>query len=549
MTVSLRASGRAAPSLTTFGVSLCFTMATLAAPPAQARDGLGAALGIGLGAAVLGIAASQAVAQQPRYRVVEPRYYVVRQRRPAQPGEAVSSLQRALIALGFYTGDITGKLDKPTLLAIGSFQSRIGDKPTGKLTALQRQVLFANYAQSVKIAPAPSTPGQPAPGATGLLAAISAQNATPAAGPAVAVKDAPALAERPRFFRSVCREDADSEAAASPAVLTAGSLKLTPDQFCVGRAAALADASETLSKSGQSDVAQVRAGCRTFADGMKSNVSALLTTPAVTIAQRLQKEYGSAKGEAAANNYKICLGIGYADDQPDMVLASSLGLVGIGQAGYAELIGGVMGAGVSPWDQRPRSAEWLDFSAAQIEKGAPSVVRDLGADRAGVLKLAAKEMRAEPTRLAVAVLQTPAPAVVTEKAPSVTQASASATAAPASADPREALTAQARAFFAKEAQDQTVKLEALSSVLGLSRAEIGDRCRAFVAPGAAPDATKGLDPSMALRLCRTWSYANADGARMYVLDRRLADAGDADAASRLPLHMIAGNDKAEPKLN
>lgn len=527
---------------------LCFALTSVAPERAEAS---GKGIAIGVGAAVVGLMIGHAIAnaQKPQ-RIRTPV-------RPVDKSEGIRLVQRALLALGFYQGDINGKMDKPTQQAVIAFQTRLGEKPTGSLTSGQRQVLLANYAQTTR--PAAATAAAQPGGLMALIAAgggaVAAQTTAPGAA---AATTAPTPTEAPRapFFATVCRDDATP--ASAPSVQAIGSLRLTPDQFCVARSAALAEASDVLVASGQSDIAAVRSGCESFADGMRTRVAAVTTDPAATLQQALRKDFAKTPADTSAPNFKICLGIGYAEDRPDLILASSFGLIGIGEIGYGELVGGVLGVGMAPYDQKTRAAEWLDLAAAQIEKGARSVVGEFGQDRAGILRLEAKELRGEPARAPIVTASAEprtviVPAVVgkapttierttIETAPAPAPVVAAAPAAPV--DPRTAMVQQAKAFFAKESADQTVKLDALSSVLGLDKADIVGRCRPLLASTPAPDAAKGLDPAMLLRLCRAWSYSAVEGAAMYAFDRRLADGGDADAASRLPFHMIVGNDRA-----
>jgi peptidoglycan hydrolase-like protein with peptidoglycan-binding domain len=533
------------------------TAANLTPEPARAQH-FGRALGIGLGAAIIGAMAGQALAQRGRPQMQAP----ARRRSPAaNPAAANETVQRALAALGFYAGRVTGKIDKPTQQAIASFQQKLGDKPTGKLTAVQRQVLFANYAQQVRPpAPAPTAPAEPGKPA-GIMALVAAGGGA-AAGAAV-IPAVPPGGEGPGagkaavpvesasivpFFGPVCPDNPVQNTATLPTVRTASALRLTPGQFCSARAAALVDASNALTRTGATDIVSARAECATFAQGMKAQVVAASAMPANAMGQRLKKQFAATTADQALDNMKVCLGIGYADEQPDLVLAAALGIVGLGEGGYGELIAGVFGIGAPRYDARQRAGEWLDYAAEQIEKGATAVVADLGAERAGILRLAGKEMRADPTRQQVATLEKkPALTVYVAEPkahPALTSetASASAVIAPAApVDPRQAVVAQAASFFAKEGQEQKAKLIALASVLDLDEAEIGRRCGAL---RDTAQASVGLDPSMALRLCRAWSYARADGAAMYDFDQRLAAAGDTDAQSRLPLHMLSGHDKA-----
>jgi len=528
---------------------LCFALTSVAPERAEAS---GRGIAIGVGAAVVGLMIGHAIAnaQKPQ-RIRTPV-------RRVDKSESIRLVQRALLALGFYQGDINGKMDKPTQQAVTAFQTRLGEKPTGSLTSGQRQILLANYAQTTR--PAATTAAAQPSGLMAMIAAGGGAAATQTITPGAAASSttaAPPEAPRAPFFATVCRDDAAAVPASTPAIQTLGSLRLTPDQFCVARSAALAEASDVLVASGQNDIAAVRSGCDSFADGMKPRVAAAATDPAATLQQALRKDFAKTPADTSAPNFKICLGIGYAEDRPDLILASSFGLIGIGEIGYGELVGGVLGVGLPPYDQKTRAAEWLDLTATQIEKGARSIVGEFGQDRAGILRLEAKELRGEPARAPIVTASAEPRAVIVPavagKAPTSVERATVETTAPAPVvaaapavpvDPRTAMVQQAKAFFAKESADQTVKLDALSSVLGLDKAEISGRCRPLLAPTPAPDAAKGLDPAMLLRLCRAWSYSATEGAAMYAFDRRLADGGDADAASRLPFHMIVGNDRA-----
>jgi hypothetical protein len=178
----------------------------------------------------------------------------------------------------------------------------------------------------------------------------------------------------------------------------------------------------------------------------------------------------------------------------------------------------------------------------------------MGAARAGTLRLAAGELRGEnsvPIKLAAteatAKTRTP-PAGTAGIAPVIAAAEQASGAAPGPAsavEARDAIMEQAKAFFAREAAEQRKTLGQLTVALGLDRSTLGPRCGDLLKDDVAPPAHPA-DSGMMLRLCRSWSYAAGDTAAMFGFDRMLANLGDADAAARVPMHVLIGHDRAAP---
>ncbi|WP_205521066.1 hypothetical protein, partial [Propylenella binzhouense] len=103
---------------------------------------------------------------------------------------------------------------------------------------------------------------------------------------------------------------------------------------------------------------------------------------------------------------------------------------------------------------------------------------------------------------------------------------------------------EAEAFFAAETEKQAAQLPALTAPLGMDEAALAGTCTDELAALTAPPA--GGAPAargMMLRICRAWAYAKANSFAMYWFDRSLADAGDADAESRLLMHLALGHDR------
>lgn len=561
-------------------------MSTVAVQQAEARNGFA----IAAGAAVLGLVAGSAIAaaaanknrpqaRQPRQRVVVVREQPARPKGPTkaqQIADANRANQRALAALGLYDGPVDGTSSPATKAAILQFQGRLNEKPTGQLTSNQRRVLMANYAASLNN----KAPSQPNNGADPLFAALGAGAATAAGAGAVGVVgtinsqgavNAGGQSANPPFFRGTCEDGGGGRGLLTLAAATEGSF--AKEQFCVGRQALLVESSETLAGLGQVDIQAVRQECRRIAESMSPKIAMLATDTPAALSAKLTKEFAGAAAQrmSVITNFKVCLGVGYVEDAPEVILAASLGLVGNGLGGYGEAIAGVLGIGKEPYSRPAKSAEWLDFSAQQVEKGSPPVKTELGPERSNILRSTAEHLRGKGPRILVAAPPAqvaPAPQQVAA-APVFTSESARPAAAPAApaeqpaasapvaptaavavaptptlpaantaADAKAAISSQAVAFFTAEITEQTRRLDTLVVTLGLDKANLPTQCAGMLAPDAKDDA-------MMLRVCRSWSYSVQNKPQMYAFDQKLARSGDADAASRVLMHVLVGNDRAQ----
>ncbi len=84
----------------------------------------------------------------------------------------------------------------------------------------------------------------------------------------------------------------------------------------------------------------MRTECLRFGEAKSAEIDKLQTDPPTAFANKLlKKNTKTAARDNAIASSMICLGFGYADDNPQVVLASVLTLVGLGETAYAELIG------------------------------------------------------------------------------------------------------------------------------------------------------------------------------------------------------------------
>ena len=74
------------------------------------------------------------------------------------------------------------------------------------------------------------------------------------------------------------------------------------------------------------------------------------------------------------------------------MISAALGLVGLGETGYGELVAGGLALGAGTEKNSQKAVAWLDYTAAEIEAGALPVSQDAGVERAAILRLVSAEL-------------------------------------------------------------------------------------------------------------------------------------------------------------
>jgi peptidoglycan hydrolase-like protein with peptidoglycan-binding domain len=386
----------------TLCIGISFLSATtLATHEARAGGGRGAAI---IGAGILGVAIGHALSQGLKPRA----YSVPRQgsRSSKRDGahDNVLAIQRALNAFGFDTGTPDGRMGRGTRAAIARYQQSIGEPATGDLTDGQQSRLLAAYAQrdQDKTAPTQTSKIDALFAAIGANPAAAAGATSPISGLGLPNVAGTAAVGSPTTMSALCRTDSMTAALKESAKAGPFDSKLVPDQFCVARTHVLAEAAETFKAlSSQADAVKpelIRAECQRFAESKQAEVASLTGTAPAEFAHRYLDKAGGAdpEREAAVVNSRICLGFGYADDKSDVVLASALVLVGLGETAYGEVIAASFATGIGVSKDVDRAVKWLEFAATQIEAGAEPLVHSDGGLRSKILRLVAKELTATP---------------------------------------------------------------------------------------------------------------------------------------------------------
>jgi len=177
-------------------------------------------------------------------------------------------------------------------------------------------------------------------------------------------------------------------------------------QFCNLRAYAI-DEGDRLAASVQGTTrADIQAQCVAFAPTLEPYVSTVSLADASAAKAELQS-WVSTSGATVASLEgiaKVCLGVGYSTDSSDVALASIMTLVGVGQAGYEELLAYhlALGFGFEGKENTDRGAQWLDNASLAFASGQDSLTGESGAMRATIAVSLANSLRGLPPTAPVA---------------------------------------------------------------------------------------------------------------------------------------------------
>ncbi|MFT3975275.1 MAG: peptidoglycan-binding domain-containing protein [Amaricoccus sp.] len=408
------------------------------ANPASAGDA-GAFIG-GVAAGVLGTLAVQH-AREPQ-RVVTQRTYIA----PSVPSyhrESNRQVQSALNYFGFPAGVPDGVMGANSRAAIGQYQAFLSEPATGVLTDYQRVFLTSSYDRAISggaatgqtiaaqgqgtrglliayrqeqmgIPAAPVAPQQIAPQqiapvpvvphpvvTEAATAGVTEASATiPAtAPPAVATASSAAPGAMPSFIAAPAArsmsDSCDRTAVATsrnggPQIYKVGA-KLDPvqavnEQFCLARTYAIDDGQSLAATAQTFTAAEIQTQCEAFAPSMASYVGKLVDETPEQATDALRK-FASGTGIPPAQlgaNARICLGVGYRTDNPDVALASALVLVGLGEAAYDELVAYHLINGFGVAARGSLGVDWLNAAGDALSNGATPLVT---ADEDGRLAL------------------------------------------------------------------------------------------------------------------------------------------------------------------
>jgi len=167
--------------------------------------------------------------------------------------------------------------------------------------------------------------------------------------------------------------------------------RVIDQQFCFARAVAISDGDGMAKRVQRFSYDQIAAQCRALSGAMEAHVARLGDAgPEDVLGGVRDLVAGSGTPPAQlAGTARICLGIGYAEDDSEMALASALLAVATGAPAYGELLGHHLTKGFGVIPRRDLARAWYRNSFEAIEAGAERVFAPDQPGRIALIRAAA----------------------------------------------------------------------------------------------------------------------------------------------------------------
>lgn len=162
------------------------------------------------------------------------------------------------------------------------------------------------------------------------------------------------------------------------------------EQFCLARSYAMARGEDLMQDIQGLTPDQVSTQCDAYGDMLAPQVDTLSLsskTDAETQMRKLALESGLSPEDLAATS-KVCLAIGYRQDNMDTAIGSALMLVAMGEPAYGELIGHHLREGFGVPERRDLAKQWYDASLSALDAGSQAVFLPSQSDRPQLLRAA-----------------------------------------------------------------------------------------------------------------------------------------------------------------
>ena len=313
--------------------------------------------------------------------------------------EANRETQVALNYFGYPVGTPDGVLGRNSRRAISEYQMTLGYPATGQLTEYERSHLVGSYHRAVAggaltLQQAAANPM----GMRGLLLTwrdeamgiapqgqMAAMPAVPEAAPEPTVEaaaPAPAAPGLPTFLGGAATEASLASHCNRVGLMatTAGGyttvatmtdpMTALGEQFCLVRAFTIAEGEEMAARVPGVTPDEIRGQCAGFGPAMQAQVAALSIDPAdkvIADVRGFALSTGMAPAQLAATA-KICLSVGYVQDDMDVAVASSLLLSALGEGAYGELVGHHLSQGFGAARRADLAFDWYDMALKAAEQ-------------------------------------------------------------------------------------------------------------------------------------------------------------------------------------
>ncbi|UWR02418.1 peptidoglycan-binding protein [Ruegeria conchae] len=325
--------------------------------------------------------------------------------------------QTALNYFGYNAGRVDGQVGRGTRSAIERYQASMGYPVNGHdfqpyqydflqqayywatsggqaATQLSGQPLLMEYRRQVQsgssLAAAPQAPAQAIP-------VIKPQDTEPAANTTETASASlptlfsggtggPSLANR---CSGVMLQTSTNGGYTTLSNMTDADFALS-EQFCLARSYAMARGEDLMQDIQGLTPDQVSAQCASYGEMLAPQVDALSIsskTEAETQVRKMALDSGLSPADLAATS-KVCLAMGYRQDNMDTAVGSALMLVAMGEPAYGELVGHHLREGFGVQERRDLAMQWYDASLSALDAGSQAVFLPSQTDRPQLLRAA-----------------------------------------------------------------------------------------------------------------------------------------------------------------
>ncbi len=325
--------------------------------------------------------------------------------------------QTALNYFGYNAGRVDGQVGRGTRSAIERYQASMGYPVNGHdfqpyqydflqqayywatsggqaATQLSGQPLLMEYRRQVQsgssLAAAPQAPAQAIP-------VIKPQDTEPAANTTENASASlptlfsggtggPSLANR---CSGVMLQTSTNGGYTTLSNMTDADFALS-EQFCLARSYAMARGEDLMQDIQGLTPDQVSAQCASYGEMLAPQVDALSIsskTEAETQVRKMALDSGLSPADLAATS-KVCLAMGYRQDNMDTAVGSALMLVAMGEPAYGELVGHHLREGFGVQERRDLAMQWYDASLSALDAGSQAVFLPSQTDRPQLLRAA-----------------------------------------------------------------------------------------------------------------------------------------------------------------
>jgi peptidoglycan hydrolase-like protein with peptidoglycan-binding domain len=347
----------------------------------------------------------------------------------AEQREANREVQTALNYFGYNVGTPDGSIGPKSRAAITEYQAFLGYPGTGQLSEHERTILVTSYhravaggpiiAQTVSgsvlglkavliaqrdemagiapvgtLAAAGTAPAVPAPGSVGAAALAALPTLVPAepvaevapVAPAAPVVEEVAAVEEPALPSfmdpagakgSLATECSQIEmtTTANGGLTTADSMQdanfALGEQFCLARNFAISKGDELTAQIAGFSPDQIAEQCAAFGPVLKDHVAALSLKPATEVLAGVEGFILTSGMTPAqlSGTAKVCLGVGYVQDDMNVAIGSALLLAAMGERGYSEYLGHHLSQGFGATERPDLAMDWYQMSLDAMGQG------------------------------------------------------------------------------------------------------------------------------------------------------------------------------------